>query len=84
MEQVRDAPALDTAVPAVVLVAEQTDESPAYHQLWIEMQRERAAELGAEYVLAEGATHFLQNDRPDLVLQAIEDVIEQHRRNPAQ
>lgn len=78
-DQVGAAPALD-AVPTVVLVAGRNEEGPAYDEFWVGLQRERAAELGAELVLAEDSSHYLQADRPDLVLQAIEDVIEQHRR----
>ena len=77
-DQVRAAPSLG-AVPAVVLVAGRNDEGPAYDEFWIGLQRERAAELGADLVLAEDSSHYLQADRPDLVLQAIEDVIDLHR-----
>lgn len=76
-DQVRAAPALRT-VPAVVLAAGQNSEGPAYDEYWVGLQRERAAELDAAFVLAEDSSHYLQNERPDLVLEAIEDVLEHH------
>lgn len=74
-DQLRAAPPLGP-MPAVVLAAEQSEGIPAHDEWWVEFSRERATALEATFVVAEDASHFLQNDRPDLVLQAIEDVIE--------
>lgn len=82
-DQLRAAPPFQS-IPVVALVAEHSEGIPDHDAWWVEVGRERAAALDATFVLAEGSSHFLQQDRPDLVLQAIQDVIEQHRSRSAQ
>lgn len=66
-------------IPAVVLAAGLDQGFPENQAMWIEAQRDQASELGATFVLAEESGHFVQFDQPELVLQAIESVVEQLR-----
>jgi pimeloyl-ACP methyl ester carboxylesterase len=68
-------------VPAIVLAAgfhgaPGTSPDPAFEDLWAELQREQARVLGARFVPVPEADHFLQLDRPQLVVQTIRRVIE--------
>ena len=49
-------------------------------RLWGEQQADLVSLLpGSRQILAEGSGHYIQNDRPDLVIDAIADVIEAAR-----
>ncbi len=68
-------------VPAVVLAAgfhgvPGAPPDPAFEDLWQELQREQARVLDARFVPVLKADHFLQQDRPGLVIQAIQQVVE--------
>jgi pimeloyl-ACP methyl ester carboxylesterase len=68
-------------VPAVVLAAgfhgaPGAPPDPAFEDLWQELQREQARVLDARFVPVPEADHFLQQDRPALVIQAIQQVVE--------
>jgi pimeloyl-ACP methyl ester carboxylesterase len=49
---------------------------PALEDLWVELQREQARVLDARFVLVPDADHFLQRDRPEVVIEAIRQVVE--------
>jgi pimeloyl-ACP methyl ester carboxylesterase len=71
-------------VPAVVLAAgfhraPGAPPDPAFEDLWQELQREQARVLDARFLPVPEADHFLQQDRPGLVIQAIQQVVEAMR-----
>ncbi len=49
---------------------------PVCEDLWAELQREQARVLDARFIAVPEADHFLQHDRPELVVQAIRQVVE--------
>ena len=49
---------------------------PAFEGLWVKLQREQARVLDARFVLVPEADHFLQRDRPEVVIEAIRQVVE--------
>ncbi len=48
----------------------------AFENLWAELQREQARVLDAQLVSVPEGDHFLQLDRPELVVEAIRQVVE--------
>ena len=75
-EQVRAAGALPE-VPIILLTASRSDESPAFRQAWIEMQRAMAERLSVrEHSVIEQAGHYIHYDRPEVVTYAIRRVVE--------
>ncbi len=76
-EQLNAAPA-PPAVPVIVLLrgALEPDPIPELETLWQEANRAQAQELGARIVIAEQSGHFVPIDEPELVIAAIEDVVE--------
>jgi pimeloyl-ACP methyl ester carboxylesterase len=69
-EQVQAAPPLGE-LPAAVIAAEASSGDPQTDALWLEVQRELAADLGVELVVADGSGHNVQHERPDLVTDVI-------------
>jgi pimeloyl-ACP methyl ester carboxylesterase len=65
-------------VPTVMLVAGTIDpELPLLGSVtWYEGQANQARDLGARIVIAEQSGHFVPLDQPELVIAAIEDVID--------
>jgi pimeloyl-ACP methyl ester carboxylesterase len=68
-------------VPTVVLAAgfhgaPGAPPDPTFEDLWGELQREQARVLDARFVLVPDADHFLQRDRPEVVTEAIHQVVE--------
>ena len=68
-------------VPTVVLAAGlhgAPDAPPdlAFEELWAELQREQARALDARLLPVPEGDHFLQLDRPELVIEAIRQVVE--------
>ncbi len=68
-------------VPAIVLAAgfhggPGTPPDLAFENLWAELQREQARVLDARLVSIPEGDHFLQLDRPELVVEAIRQVVE--------
>jgi pimeloyl-ACP methyl ester carboxylesterase len=68
-------------VPTVVLAAgfhggPGAPPDPAFEDLWHELQREQARVLDAHFVRLPEADHFLQQDHPELVIEAIRQVVE--------
>ena len=68
-------------VPTVVLAAsihgapgEPPD--PSFEALWQERQREQARVLAAHFISVPDGDHFLQIDRPEVVIEAIHQVVE--------
>jgi len=59
-----------------------TPPDPAFEELWARLQQEQAQVLGARFVPAPEADHFLQVDRPEVVIEAIRQVVEAGR-NPS-
>jgi pimeloyl-ACP methyl ester carboxylesterase len=69
------------AVPTVVLAAgfhgaPGALPDPTFEDLWTELQREQARTLDACFVPVPEADHFLQQDRPEVVIEAIRQVVE--------
>jgi pimeloyl-ACP methyl ester carboxylesterase len=67
-------------VPTVVLAAGFHGEpdvtpDPAFEDLWAELQQEQARALDARLVSVPEGDHFLQLDRPELVIEAIRQVV---------
>jgi pimeloyl-ACP methyl ester carboxylesterase len=68
-------------VPTVVLSAgfhgaSDAPPDPAFENLWAELQQEQARALGARLISVPDGDHFLQLDRPELVIEAIRQVVE--------
>ena len=68
-------------VPTVVLAAglhgaPGAPPDPAFEDLWAELQRGQARALDARLVSVPEGDHFLQHDRPELVVEAIRLVVE--------
>jgi len=68
-------------VPTVVLAAgfhgaPGAPPDAAFEDLWQELQREQAWELEARFVPVPEGDHFLQQDRPEQVIEAIRQVVE--------
>ena len=75
-------------VPTVVLAADfhgapGAPPDPAFEDIWGELQREQARVLDARFVLVLEADHFLQRDRPEVVIEAIHQVVEGVRDSSA-
>jgi pimeloyl-ACP methyl ester carboxylesterase len=73
-------------VPTVVLAAgfhgaPGSPPDPGFEELWQERQREQARVLQARFIAVPEADHFLHQDRPQLVLEEIYQVVEA-ARNP--
>ncbi len=79
-------------MPLVVLTApnkERADDLPAelnaaFNRVWVELQEELALlSSNSSHILVEDSGHFIQQDQPELVIDAILEVIEQAGgRNP--
>jgi pimeloyl-ACP methyl ester carboxylesterase len=70
-----------TAVPTVVLAAgfhgaPGAPPDTAFEDLWQELQQEQARVLDARFVPVPEGDHFLQQDRPEQVTEAIHQVVE--------
>jgi len=68
-------------VPTVVLAAgfhgaPDAPPDPAFEDLWADLQREQARVLDALFVPVPEGDHFLQQDRPEVVIEAIRQVVE--------
>ena len=64
------------AYPVRVLTATDHPVSPAREQLWETMLGELAAEAGdGEQIIVPGASHYIQLDDPDVVVQAILEML---------
>src|SRR5215213_7779631 len=68
-------------VPTIVLAAgfhgaPGTAPDAAFEALWQELQREQAQVLDARFIQVLEGDHFLQQDQPDLVIEAIRQVVE--------
>jgi len=52
-------------------------EAQAFQQFWIEQNRELAAKsTNGKFILAEDSSHYIQEDTPSLVLEAIREMVE--------
>jgi pimeloyl-ACP methyl ester carboxylesterase len=76
-------------MPLVVLtspVKERAEDLPAglsaqFDEIWVELQGEWAKiSSRSTHVIAHGSGHFIQHDQPDLVIEAILQVVEDARR----
>jgi pimeloyl-ACP methyl ester carboxylesterase len=70
-----------TQLPTVVLAAgfhgaPGAPPDAAFEDLWQELQQEQAQVLDARFVPVLEGDHFLQQDQPDLVIEAIRQVVE--------
>jgi pimeloyl-ACP methyl ester carboxylesterase len=68
-------------VPTVVLAAgfhgaPGAPPDAAFEDLWQELQQEQARVLAARFVPVLEGDHFLQQDRPELVIEEIRDMVE--------
>ncbi|WP_406685705.1 alpha/beta fold hydrolase [Rossellomorea vietnamensis] len=68
------------SMPVLVLSAGKKDHySEASQELWNDMQRELALiSSKGEYVLAKNSAHYIQRDEPQVVIKAVEKLIELH------
>lgn len=79
-EQVRHAPALPRDIPIVLLSSPRRNDSEAFREAWTRMQYALAGRLGARHLVVEDAGHYIQYDRPDVVIDAIGDLVRMARR----
>ena len=68
-------------VPTVVLAAgfhgaQGAPPDATFEELWQELQREQARDLDARFVPVPEADHFLHQDRPQVVVEAIDQLVE--------
>jgi pimeloyl-ACP methyl ester carboxylesterase len=75
-------------VPTVVLAAgfpgaPGAPPDPAFEDLWAELQWEQARVLDARFIPVPEGDHFLQLDRPEVVIEAIREVLEAVRDSSA-
>jgi pimeloyl-ACP methyl ester carboxylesterase len=79
-------------MPLVVLtspVKERADDlrpglSAKIDEIWVELQKEWAQlSSHSTHVIAQESGHFIQHDQPDLVIDAILEVVEEARRTVA-
>jgi len=69
-------------IPLVVLTAEKSSlfETPDMRKHWLQFQRDLAGmSAKSTHIIVEGSSHFIHQDRPELVIQAIKDVIKEIR-----
>ena len=77
--QLREAGALPP-VPMTVISAMQSQSDPENALTHIEMQADLARRRGSGvHLFIEGSGHFIQRDRPDIVIQAIRDLVDRTR-----
>jgi pimeloyl-ACP methyl ester carboxylesterase len=63
-------------VPLLVLVASDHQDTAERETLWLEIQRRTAAlSPRGELRIAQGSGHFVQEDRPETVVAAIETIL---------
>jgi pimeloyl-ACP methyl ester carboxylesterase len=79
-----DLPALSAALAAkpwravmpLAVLTRSGDTNDASYRLWLELQDDLATRApNASHVVAEGSGHYIQNDRPDLVIDAIRTIL---------
>ena len=79
-----DLPALSAALGAkpwrasipLAVLTRSGDTTDASYRLWLELQNELATRApNASQVIAEGSGHYIQTDRPDLVIAAVRTVV---------
>jgi pimeloyl-ACP methyl ester carboxylesterase len=81
-EQEAPEPAELGEIPITVIAA---TEPPIYaskelQELWLSVQQDFADDVAnGRYVQANGASHYVHKDRPDLVIREIRDVVERIR-----
>jgi pimeloyl-ACP methyl ester carboxylesterase len=83
-EQVHESPAADF-VPTIVLSSTVgfKGETPASRALAARMQDEIAADFpGAQHVRVDGASHYIQRDRPEVVIDAVRQLAGCQRVEP--
>ena len=86
MEQVREAARPLGDMPLAVLTAGSAD-NPAFQregvrEVWLELQDELAAlSTNSKHVVAEKSTHYIHEDEPEIVIDAIRWVVEEVRRS---
>ncbi|WP_342641789.1 alpha/beta fold hydrolase [Rhodoligotrophos ferricapiens] len=63
-------------IPLIVLAATDHQDTPDRERLWLDLQR-RTAMLSprGKLVIAQGSGHFIQADRPELVIDAVLDLL---------
>jgi pimeloyl-ACP methyl ester carboxylesterase len=75
-EQVREGPPLPD-IPVIVVTSGRTSESARFRKAWLALQEEMVDHLEADrQIVTENASHNIHMDQPELVLQAIREVIE--------
>ena len=79
-----DLPALSAALSAkpwrasipLAILTRAGDTSDANYRIWLDLQNELATRSpGASHVTADRSGHYIQNDRPDLVIAAVRQVL---------
>jgi pimeloyl-ACP methyl ester carboxylesterase len=70
---VRSAKAIDA--PVIVITAAHAEAAPAFRTAWGELQAKMAAQFSkGRQVVAETSGHYIQYDRPELVVEAIREL----------
>ena len=71
-----------TAAPVIVLTSALGDGGPTVRALWTDLQARMAASFpNSRQVIAEDSGHYIQFDRPDLVVGAIREVVTSWRQS---
>jgi len=73
-----------TAAPVIVLSSGLSDGGPTMRALWTNLQRRMASSFpNGRQVIVDDSGHYIQFDRPDLVVDAIREVVTSWRLSPA-
>lgn len=68
-------------IPLIVITAGHRRDPPEIRMAWSELQRELADRApGARQILADRSGHYIQYDQPDVVVDAIREVVEEIRQ----
>jgi pimeloyl-ACP methyl ester carboxylesterase len=80
MQQVRDAPPFPPVPLVVVTGTNKPFEGKAFNQLWLETQAELSRlSPNGRHVICDHCGHYVHEDDPALVVEAIRDVVERSR-----
>lgn len=62
--------------PLIVLTAQRSDSDESFHRMQLDLLTRSS---NSKRIVVEGSGHMIQNDRPDVVIAAIRDVVEKSR-----
>jgi pimeloyl-ACP methyl ester carboxylesterase len=76
--------AAPTTAPVIVLTSELNGDSPSMRALWTRLQTRMAASFpNGRQVIVEDSGHYIQFDRPEIVVEAIRQVVTASQLSPA-